>query len=234
MLIVLLISIPSVVAGIALSATPLVQTAQLLRNPPSDKETLGLWNPEAHTPAGKIEAALLNHPLTRALEEDPRFQVSRPHMKIPPNLRPKSFTGGALMAPDKIAVPPMVFSTGDGMEMVSICYLGDAVCGHPGVVHGGMLATLMDEGLARTCFAALPSKTGVTASLKVDYRAPCLADQFIVLKAQTTKVEGRKAWVKGRIETLPADGSTGKVLVEGEALFIEPRGFATSLLKIAS
>jgi acyl-coenzyme A thioesterase PaaI-like protein len=120
------------------------------------------------------------------------------------------------------------------MELVSICYLGDAVCGHPGIVHGGLLATLMDEGLARTCFAALPHKVGMTASLKIDYRAPCKADQFVVLKAKTTKVEGRKAWVKGQLETLPLDGSPGKVLVEGEALFVEPKGIVTQLMRIAS
>jgi hypothetical protein len=52
-----------------------------------------------------------------------------------------------------------------------------------------------------------------------------MAGQVVVLKAETTKVDGRKAWVKGRLETL-ADESKGEkpiVLTEGEALFIEPR-----------
>jgi hypothetical protein len=217
-----------------MSASPIVQTALAVRSSPSDVETLSLWNPDVQTPTGQIESALLSHPLTRALESDPRFTASRPHLKIPPGNRPKSFTGGQLIAPGKIVVPPLVFSTGDGMELVSICYLGDAVCGHPGIVHGGLLATLMDEGLARTCFAALPHKVGMTASLKIDYRAPCRADQFVVLKAKTTKVEGRKAWVKGQLETLPLDGSPGKVLVEGEALFVEPKGIVTQLMRIAS
>ncbi|EKG17535.1 hypothetical protein MPH_05226 [Macrophomina phaseolina MS6] len=117
--------------------------------------------------------------------------------------------------------------------MVSIHYVGPALVGHPGVVHGGMLATLLDEGLARCCFPALPNKIGMTASLTINYKAPCRAGQFIVLRAETTKVEGRKAWVKGRLETI-ADEERGEkplVLDEAEALFIEPRQ-AASMAKI--
>jgi acyl-coenzyme A thioesterase PaaI-like protein len=109
---------------------------------------------------------------------------------------------------------------------VQISYIGQALCGHPGIVHGGLLATLLDEGLARACFPALPNKVGVTASLKIDYRVPCPANSYLVLKAETTKVEGRKAWVKGWIELLADDDGDGTKLVEAEALFIEPKGAA--------
>lgn len=85
------------------------------------------------------------------------------------------------------------------------------------------MATMLDEGLARACFPALPNKVGVTASLKIDYRVPCPAESYVVLKAQTTKVEGRKAWVKGWIELLGEGDGDGTKLVEAEALFIEPR-----------
>jgi acyl-coenzyme A thioesterase PaaI-like protein len=217
-----------------MSVNPLVQTAVAVKSMPSDADTLTLWNPSPDSPEGKIEAELLAHPLVQALSQNPKFIASRPHMKIPPHMRMKSLTGGTLLGGDKISIPPLVFNTADGSELVSIAYLGSEMCGHPGIVHGGLLATLMDEGLARTCFQALPSKTGVTASLKVDYRSPCRANQFVVLKANTTKVEGRKAFVKGRLETLPPDGTQGKLLVDGEALFVEPKGFATQLMKIAS
>lgn len=88
-----------------------------------------------------------------------------------------------------------------------------------------MLATLLDEGLARCCFPALPGKVGVTASLKVKYLRPAKAGAYYVLKARTVKVEGRKAWVQGGIEELRegADEGEGERVVEAEALFIEPR-----------
>lgn len=211
-----------------------VQTAVAVVTQPSDQQTLDMWKPKPGSMAEKIEAQLQAHPLVKALSADPQWQSSRPHLKIPPNLRDKSFTGGHLIADDKMPVPPIVFTTGDGKQLVSVVFLGTGVCGHPGIVHGGLLATLMDEGLARTCFAALPNKVGVTAHLEVDYRAPCRAGQFVVLRAETTKVEGRKAWVKGRLETLTADGGAGKLLVDGSALFIEPKGFASKLMRIAS
>ena len=44
------------------------------------------------------------------------------------------------------------------------------------------------------------------------------------------EVEGRKAWVEGRIETLPEDGKEPEVLVEAKALFIEPRQAAVCFL----
>ena len=102
--------------------------------------------------------------------------------------------------------------------------VGSRLCGHPGIIHGGMLATILDEGLARACFPAFVSKTGVTASLKIDYKTLCPANSFIVLRAWTTKVERRKAWCSGRLELLLDEDHTQEViLAEAEGLFIEPK-----------
>ncbi|KAF2131648.1 Thioesterase/thiol ester dehydrase-isomerase [Dothidotthia symphoricarpi CBS 119687] len=212
------------VAGFTMAGAPALESLRDIANPPTDAETLTLFTPPTDEIAA-IEAAIFAHPLTKSLLADNKYIASRPHLKIPEPLKAQNLTGGTLLGPDKIAVPPLQFSTEDGSKFVSIQYLGTALCGHPGIVHGGLLATLLDEGLARCCFPALPNKVAVTASLKIDYKAPCMAGQVVVLRAETTKVEGRKAWVKGRLETL-VDESQGEkpiVLTEGEALFIEPR-----------
>lgn len=143
-------------------------------------------------------------------------------MRQPLEQRKHSLTSGTLLGPGRIPVPPLAF-TREGEELVSITYLGTELCGHVGMVHGGMLGTMLDEGLARCCFAALPNKIGVTANLNLNYRAPVKAGSYVVLKAKTTKVEGRKAWVEGRIETLGEGEEPGKLLVEATGLFIEPR-----------
>lgn len=101
------------------------------------------------------------------------------------------------------------------------------------MIHGGLLATLLDEGFARCCFPHLPGKVGVTASLGVQYKAPAMADGVFVLIAETMKVEGRKAWVSGRIERLPLDldgdgEEEGTVVVEAEGLFVQPRSTEVS------
>lgn len=126
------------------------------------------------------------------------------------------------MGPGRVPVFPLAFVE-EGKKLVSISYLSTDLCGHVGMVHGGMLATMLDEGMARCCFAALPNKIGVTASLTVNYRAPSPAGSFVVLKAEVVKTEGRKVWVKGRIELLGDGIEPGKVLADGESLFIEPK-----------
>ncbi|KDB20247.1 hypothetical protein H109_07785 [Trichophyton interdigitale MR816] len=163
------------------------------------------------------------HPLAVSLRGDARYTESRPHLEQPYRTRAHSLTGGTLAGPGRIVVPPFTWSTTDGSSFVSIFYLGSDVCGHPGIVHGGLLATLLDEGLARTCFPVLPNKIGVTANLNIDYRAPAPAGEFFVLRAKVTKVDGRKAWVEGWIEGLPKDGTDPVKYVEAKALFIEPK-----------
>ncbi|KAJ5185451.1 Thioesterase superfamily [Penicillium cf. griseofulvum] len=201
---------------------------------PTEEETLTAFI--ANDPAtAKIDNTLRTHPVAEALRADPEFSESRPHLTIPGPLRERNLTAGTLAGPGKIVVPPYVFSERDGKSMISLMYLGGDVCGHQGIIHGGLLATLLDEGLARCCFPALPNKVGVTANLNIDYRSPAMANQYVALRAETVKVEGRKAWVEGRIETLPVDGKEPLVLVEAKALFIEPRQAAalSSLYKVA-
>ncbi|KYG42731.1 hypothetical protein M433DRAFT_41950, partial [Acidomyces richmondensis BFW] len=214
-------------AGFAMAAAPAAETINGWVNPPTDEETLALFQPT--TPqAAEINEKIVTHPLAVKLRAREGVTESRPHMKIPSAMRPHNLTGGTLLGEGKIEVPPLTFSENhqDLPSLVQISYLGSALCGHPGIVHGGLLATMLDEGLARACFPALPNKVGVTASLKIDYRVPCPANSYVVLKAQTTKVEGRKAWVKGWIELLGDDDGEGTKLVEAEALFIEPKGAA--------
>ncbi|KAJ5947383.1 hypothetical protein N7466_000398 [Penicillium verhagenii] len=167
-----------------------------------------------------------NHQTTLTLSKNPDFQETPlDSASIPESLRSSNLITGALAGPQKLLMAPFAFRNHSDNIFVMFMYLGSGICGHPGIVHGGVLATLMDEGLARCCFPLLPNKVGVTANLNIDYRAPAMADSYVVLWAQTTKVEGRKAWVKARIETLSVDEDShgAKLLVEASALFIEPR-----------
>jgi acyl-coenzyme A thioesterase PaaI-like protein len=128
-------------------------------------------------------------------------------------------------------------------SVVSVFHIGQDLCGHPGFVHGGLLSVLFDEVFARCVSAAFPSGLGMTANLNVDFRKPALPDRMYVLRVETTKVEGRKAWVEGKMTYLPlalphssveggivtdagllSEESEGAVMVaEARALFIEPK-----------
>ncbi|KAL4872803.1 hypothetical protein BDV12DRAFT_161561 [Aspergillus spectabilis] len=189
---------------------------------PTDEETLTGFIPVDEL-TQKIEDHIQNHPLSVSLREDPAFTGSRPYLKIPEKIRTRSLTAGTLSNPQGIAVPPLVFCNKETSSMISLVYLGPNVSGHPGIVHGGLLATLLDEGMGRCAFLALPNRVGVTANLNIDYRRPAMADSYFVMRAQVVKSEGRKAWVEARIETLPEEGQEPEVLVEARSLFIEPK-----------
>jgi acyl-coenzyme A thioesterase PaaI-like protein len=212
-----------------MAAAPAIPTINGMITPPTDAETLALYHPDPNSSEADIDSHILNHPFVKSLFADPELRPARPHLKIPAPMRPGNLTAGTLMGESKLTVPPLSFSAADGSRFYSIAHLGPGLCGHPGVIHGGLLATLLDEGLARCCFPALPNKVGVTASLKIEYKKPVPEGAFVILKAETTKVEGRKAWVKGRLEmlddqTVEGDGDGERVVyAEAEALFIEPR-----------
>ena len=187
-----------------------------------DSERVGIFEPADETSL-EIERYINEHPLALALRANPGFTEFRPTLQIPEARRTHNLTAGLLTGPGKIVVPPLAWSEKEGKSFVAISYLGPDLCGHPGVIHGGLLATMLDEGLARCCFPALPNKVGVTANLSVTYRRPTHAGSFAALRARTVKVEGRKAWVEGHIETLPKDGEEPVVLAEASGLFIEPK-----------
>ena len=162
--------------------------------------------------------------LARELRANPDFTESRPHLKLPKEVLAHNLTGGTLSGPGMIVVPPYIWNEKDGKSMTCIFYVGNDVSGHPGIVHGGFLATMLDEGLARCAFPAMPNKVGVTANLTINYKRPTMAGQFLVLKAKTTKTEGRKAWAEGYIASLEVpEGEEEESLVEASALFIEPK-----------
>jgi 3'-phosphoadenosine 5'-phosphosulfate synthase len=170
------------------------------------------------------EEYINSHPLIASLRADTDYIEERPHLRIPAPWRKHNLTGGTLAGPGKMTVPPFIWYRKDGKGYVQVTHIGTDLCGHVGIIHGGFLATMLDEGLARCCFPVLPYNVGMTAKLEIDYKAPALADQYLVLRAETVKVEGRKAWVEGHIETLPTEeGQKPTILATAKALYISPR-----------
>ncbi|KAF9311911.1 hypothetical protein BG003_006853 [Podila horticola] len=127
-------------------------------------------------------------------------------------------TAGTLRGDGKLGVSPALFQTKDESQVVSVLHIGTSLCGHRGITHGGLLATILDEITAMTAIPNLPGKTGFTANLNVNYRHPCIADQFIIAQSEVTSVEGRKAFVKASLKTID-----GTLLADATALFIAPK-----------
>ncbi|OKP13213.1 hypothetical protein PENSUB_1313 [Penicillium subrubescens] len=202
-----------------------------------------------------LDAVISQLPLVQSLRQSRKtYKESRPHLAIPPAIRQHHFVGGSLAGTGKLALAPYMWTssrksktesgrTTHVSSVVSVFHIGRDLCGHPGFVHGGLLSVLFDEVFARCVSAAFPSGLGMTANLNVDFRKPALPDRFYVLRAETTKVEGRKAWVEGKMTYLPlplaapldakslvsdvellSEDHEGAVMVsEARALFVEPK-----------
>lgn len=113
--------------------------------------------PEAHSPAAiahtaKLERELHTLPVLlehRARPDAAEWYETRPYLTIPEDRRVNSLTAGALRGAGRLALPPLVRARNDEKEAVAIVHVGRGLCGHDGIIHGGLLATLMDEALGR-------------------------------------------------------------------------------------
>lgn len=208
--------------GFTIATLPLIKVADSFLKPPTDLETLSQFIPEDNE-SKSVDDIIINHPLTLEMRSKPEYSESRPHLRIPGPLRPNNVIAGTLMGPDMLVVPPVVWVDQEGHSLVAIVYLGKNLCGHPNLIHGGLLATLLDECLARCCFTAFPNKIGMTATLNIDYRNPTPAGSYVVVRAKTTNIDGRKVRAAGHIESLPLEGKMPITLAEASGLFIEPR-----------
>lgn len=113
-------------------------------------------------------------------------------------------------------------------QFISVVWLGGALSGWPGVVHGGLIATVLDESLGRCAIARFPVQTGMTARLEFNYRRTTATNAFHVVRAWPV-AEGstdRKSFAAGRLETVD-----GKICVEANGLFVVPKKVPQAALK---
>ncbi|NXN97979.1 THEM4 thioesterase, partial [Rhinopomastus cyanomelas] len=76
--------------------------------------------------------------------------------------------------------------------------------GHPGLIHGGAMATMVDSTLG-TCALAVAGRV-VTANLSIDYLAPVPLGTVLLVEGQVERLEGRKVFLSGCVRG--ADGDT--------------------------
>lgn len=139
-------------------------------------------------------------------------------------------------------------STGqEKIEEVSILMtIGNGLNGHPDTLHGGLISSIIDEGMGilqmanaeRDHIAAVgkghaegelpPSGYGwYTAELKIRFLKPVLTPAPLVCVAKYTKREGRKEWIyaeiKQRVGASEDYDGDEVVCATGEGLFIQAK-----------
>jgi uncharacterized protein (TIGR00369 family) len=107
-----------------------------------------------------------------------------------------------LLAPDRTVV---------SMPTVSKDYEGP-----PGYLHGGIIATLLDETMSKA--ARTHGFVAMTRKMEVEYLRPVPSGVPFRLEGRVARSEGRKHWTEAKI--LDAEGS---ILAHGTGLFIEVR-----------
>jgi len=88
--------------------------------------------------------------------------------------------------------------------------------GPPGYLHGGIIATLLDETMSKAVRAQ--GLTAMTRHMEVDYRRPVPSGVPIRLEGRIVRSEGRKHWTKAKLLDLE-----GRALAQSDGLFIEVR-----------
>jgi acyl-coenzyme A thioesterase PaaI-like protein len=88
--------------------------------------------------------------------------------------------------------------------------------GYPGVVHGGIVATMLDEVISRTVFRGDPPRFVVTARLSIRYRKPVPVETPLKLVGRVVEDKGKVISVTGEIY-----GPDGAMLASGDAVLVE-------------
>jgi len=101
-------------------------------------------------------------------------------------------------------------------SVVSLSAIGENFEGHPGYLHGGIIATLLDEAMSKAVRAL--GKPAMTRNMEVDYRRPVPSCVPIRIEGRVVRSEQFKHWAEASI--LNAQGT---VLAHSKGLFIQVR-----------
>jgi uncharacterized protein (TIGR00369 family) len=109
------------------------------------------------------------------------------------------------------------FMLAEDGSVVCRATIADSFEGPPGYVHGGVIATLLDETMSKSVRAQ--GLIAVTSRMEVSYLRPVHSGAPIRLEGRLLRSEGRKHWSEARIRD-----ARGHLLAEAKGVFIEVRG----------
>lgn len=114
----------------------------------------------------------------------------------------------------------LVFQIDDGGAVEAEYNAPAHQAGAPGIVHGGIQATLLDEvmGMATHARSTDEELDVVTAEFKLDYLAPVPSETMLRVRGRLVRNEGRNYFLEGEIV-----GPDDSVLTRGEARWVSIR-----------
>ena len=104
----------------------------------------------------------------------------------------------------------------NGDELVAEYVVPDHFEGFPGIVHGGIIASMLDEMVSRAAMIGDTNRFRMTAKLEIRYRAPVPTGQLLKLRAVIEKRRGRISFTKAELR-LP----DGTVVAEAHGMMVD-------------
>lgn len=108
------------------------------------------------------------------------------------------------------------FLLAEDNSAVCIATIPDTFEGPRDYLHGGIIATLLDEAMSKAVRAC--GFVAMTRHMEVDYLQPVPSGAKIRLEGRVTHNEGRKHWVQAMIRD-----AKGSELAKSKGLFVEVR-----------
>lgn len=108
------------------------------------------------------------------------------------------------------------FFLAEDQSVVSFPTVPDTFEGPTGYLHGGIIATILDEAMSKSIRAR--GLTAMTRHMEVDYLRPVPSASPVRLEGRILRSEGRKHWAEAKVLDAKAN-----VLAHAKGVFIEVR-----------
>lgn len=181
-----------------------------------------------HTNTGQTKeeaiASFISEPWCAKLLTDPTLTVEVPPSRYRKPSGEDELFAHTLNNDDNISGYLSIYKTPapeEAVEELTLLFrLGSGLNGYPGTVHGGIVATLLDEATGAILVLNMlrgvwPMIPAMTAYLNTTFVKPVPTSAVVLGRARVDKIDGRKVYLSAVIE----DGE-GNELARGEALYI--------------
>ncbi|KAK3954805.1 HotDog domain-containing protein [Pseudoneurospora amorphoporcata] len=168
--------------------------------------------------------------IVKELSADPAWESWEAYETLSPEHRAQHISAGAMAGSSGIGGYHRVWYNRETGECVSVIFFGSATTGWPGVVHGGCLATLLDESCGRAAFKKWGGQSGLTANLQLNYVSATYATKFYIIRVkprsdeELPEEERGKSHYKIFLDASIHEAKTGNATVVAEALFVGGKG----------
>lgn len=127
-----------------------------------------------------------------------------------------------LSCPGGILIKPVIFHNHVTNETVTIVHMGYKLCGYPFIIHGGIIATLLNESFKRCASLSTATKSMLKGdfmvnSLEISYKRPLFANQFFVVKTEMHKCLNDDQFILRSV----IENEKGKEVVKSKAIITE-------------